>query len=271
MFRSGFTKNGSLSRPSIATWARHFRLSIRRGFKPFRAFLPFPRSVHRIAHARKIQTLRRAVKKHDASWENSLVLVIVGIPKSASSTLVHHFEGALGDVAQGGGFLYARDTDSLTTAVSDRLKPRVVHVGHQSPMVLVRAGLLSLERLNSMRSIAVDRPEAERFTSACAYLLARRYFPQGFKEKHVVQILRLVGRPNPTDHEMSLVYGPEVHLADSSYWLNPPDWSGPSVRIPISLLEDGVRDALGELGVAHQIAQGLVINAKNLGDLSGGQ
>jgi hypothetical protein len=138
-------------------------------------------------------------------------------------------------------------------------------------MVLVRAGLLSLERLNSMRSIAVDRPEAERFTSACAYLLARRYFPQGFKEKHVVQILRLVGRPNPTDHEMSLVYGPEVHLADSSYWLNPPDWSGPSVRIPISLLEDGVRDALGELGVAHQIAQGLVINAKNLGDLSGGQ
>jgi hypothetical protein len=138
-------------------------------------------------------------------------------------------------------------------------------------MVLVRAGLLSLERLNSMRSIAVDRPEAERFTSACAYLLARRYFPKGFKERHVVQLLRLVGGPNPTDHEMSLVYGPEVHLADSSCWLDPPDWNGPSVRIPITRLEEGVGDALRELGVAHQIAQRLVINPKNLGDLSGGQ
>jgi len=174
-------------------------------------------------------------------------------------------------VADGGSFLYARDTDSLKTAVSDGYKPGVVHVGHQSPMVLVRAGLLSLERLNSMRSIAVDRHETDRFTSACSYLLARRYFPQGFSEKHVLRVLQFFGPPNPTNHEMSLVYGPEVHLADSSCWLDPPDWNGPSVRIPISLLEEGVRDALKGLGVAHKIAKGLVINPKNLGDLSEGQ
>ena len=247
---------------SISAWIRHFRGVASNRLKPFRFFFPLPRVVHRIALWIAIARLRSSVKRTGITWEGHLEMIVLGIPKSASSSLVHHFRRNLGDVSAGGSFVFAKNIGAIKQAVQSGHLPQVAHLGHQSPKVLVRAKLISISTLNSLPSIAVDRPELGRISSAYSYLRGLRYFPRGWTDGQISTWLRLFGPPNPAHHHTGLFYGPQIHLANSSSWLEPDDWNGPNQVIPISDLAKGVLNALSLLVDKPYVQEDLVLNPK---------
>jgi hypothetical protein len=117
-----------------------------------------------------------------------------------------------------------------------------------------------MSTLNSLPSIAVDRPEPERLSSAYSYLRARRYFPRGWTDGHISTWLKLFGPPNAAHHHTGLFYGPEIHLANSSTWLEPDGWNGPNQVIPISHLAEGVLSVLSLLVDKPYVQESLVLN-----------
>ena len=255
-------KKATESRPSLSAYTRDVFGSLTKSVKPYRIFFPFPRLIHRILYEKKIRLLRLAVARHNPRWDGSVQLLILSIPKCASSTLLHHAVSAFPPPSSDGGLLVAKNMTQVLSAVEAGFSPRILAIGHQDPHFLVDCGLMGQRNYRDMTVIGTEREEHARIESALGYLRSIRYIPRLMSDPAVIRYLRIFGGPRLKGHDTGAAYGPQIHLAPASDWYTAMSKFQVQRLIPLSHLEDRLEEIFNEFGGANQLRRGLKANPR---------
>ena len=136
--------------------------------RPWSIYLPFAKSVHKASVAFRLARIRLFIRRNDVNWSESVKVIFLAIPKSASSAVTEELFHNLGDWKRGeGGLLVAGDLkelfESLKSAKAFGKGPVVLSMGHQGVNLLTRAGVIGPDCLRRIPIICVTRNDLERF------------------------------------------------------------------------------------------------------------